>query len=87
MPDIEDELEADLEDAGEIGALLPAAKVFELTVSRKAQGSRLDCHIVSQIPDLSRSLVQKSIEAGKATVNGVPAKASYKVRSGRSHSC
>ncbi|HYV35394.1 MAG TPA: RluA family pseudouridine synthase [Gemmataceae bacterium] len=73
------ETEDDLEDEPEL--LLPA-KVFEFTVSRKAQGSRLDSHIVSQLPDLSRSLVQRSIESGKVTVNGSPAKASYKVRPG-----
>jgi 23S rRNA pseudouridine1911/1915/1917 synthase len=61
--------------------LLPA-KVFEFPVSRKAEGKRVDAHIVSQLPDLSRSLVQKSIEAGKVTVNGVPCKASYKIRAG-----
>jgi 23S rRNA pseudouridine1911/1915/1917 synthase len=69
------------EDADEIGDLLPA-KVFEFTASRKAGGSRLDAHIVSQLTDLSRSLVQKTIEAGKVTVNGVPCKASYKIRAG-----
>jgi 23S rRNA pseudouridine1911/1915/1917 synthase len=66
------------EDAGD---LLPA-KVFEFTVSRKAEGKRVDAHIAAQLPDLSRALVQKSIEAGKVTVNGVPCKASYKIRAG-----
>jgi 23S rRNA pseudouridine1911/1915/1917 synthase len=61
---------------------LAPAKVFEFVISRKAQGSRLDAHTVVLLPDLSRSLVQKSIEAGKITVNGLPAKASYKVRAG-----
>jgi 23S rRNA pseudouridine1911/1915/1917 synthase len=63
------------------GPVLPA-KVYDFPVSRKASGSRLDAFIVSQLPDLSRSLIQKSIEAGKVTVNGQPAKASYKVRAG-----
>jgi 23S rRNA pseudouridine1911/1915/1917 synthase len=76
LADFEDDYEDESDEF-----LLPA-KVFEFTVSRKAQGSRLDSHIVSQLPDLSRSLVQKSIEAGKATVNGATAKASYKIRSG-----
>jgi 23S rRNA pseudouridine1911/1915/1917 synthase len=70
-----------LDDEEDAEELLPA-KVFEFTVSRKAEGSRVDAHIVSQLPDLSRSLVQKSIEAGKVTVNGVPCKASYKIRAG-----
>jgi 23S rRNA pseudouridine1911/1915/1917 synthase len=76
LPDDDlDELDDDL------GELLPA-KVFDFIISRKAHGSRLDAHIVSLLPDLSRSLIQKSIESGKVTVNGQPAKASYKVRPG-----
>jgi 23S rRNA pseudouridine1911/1915/1917 synthase len=77
LPDEQEPLLPD-EDLEE---LLPA-KVFNFVVSRKADGSRLDAHIAGQLPDLSRSLVQKSIEAGKVTVNGLPAKASYKVRAG-----
>jgi 23S rRNA pseudouridine1911/1915/1917 synthase len=79
MPEFEDDYEGELDNEDEL--VLPA-KVFEFTVSRKAQGSRLDSHIVSQLPDLSRSLVQKSIAGAKVTVNGAPAKASYKVRPG-----
>jgi 23S rRNA pseudouridine1911/1915/1917 synthase len=75
----EDEDEAGHEDDAE---LLLAAKVFEITVSRKAQGTRLDAHIAHQLPDLSRSLIQKSIEGGKVTVNGAAAKSSYKIRAG-----
>jgi 23S rRNA pseudouridine1911/1915/1917 synthase len=63
-------------------ALLLPAKVFDFVISRKAHGTRLDAHIVNLLPDLSRSLIQKSIESGKVTVNGLPAKASYKVRPG-----
>jgi 23S rRNA pseudouridine1911/1915/1917 synthase len=80
MIDIEDELEGELEAEGE--ELLLPAKVFEFNVSRKPQGTRLDQFIVSQMPDISRSVVQRSIETDKVTVNGVPAKASYKVRLG-----
>ena len=77
--DIEDEYD-DIPD--EDGELLLPAKVFEFTASRKAHGTRLDAHIVIQLPDLSRSQIQKSIEAGKVTVNGAAAKASYRVRPG-----
>jgi 23S rRNA pseudouridine1911/1915/1917 synthase len=76
LPD-DDELDDDLEG----GELLPA-KVFEFAISRKAQGARLDAHLAALLPDLSRSLLRKTIDAGKVTVNGVPAKASYKVRPG-----
>ncbi len=55
-------------------------RVAELTVRRKVEGTRLDQYLVSMFPDFSRSVVQKAIEAGGVTVNGGPAKASYKVR-------
>jgi 23S rRNA pseudouridine1911/1915/1917 synthase len=64
------------------GELLHAAKVFEFSASRKGQGTRLDAYIVIQLPDVSRSQIQKTIEAGKVTVNGAVAKASYKIRAG-----
>jgi 23S rRNA pseudouridine1911/1915/1917 synthase len=55
---------------------------LELTVRHKSEGGRLDQYLVGQLADLSRSLVQKAIEAGAVTVNDAPAKASYKVRGG-----
>lgn len=53
---------------------------LEVTVSHKTEGIRLDQYLVSQLPDLSRSLIQKAIEAGQVTVNNKLVKASYKVR-------
>jgi 23S rRNA pseudouridine1911/1915/1917 synthase len=53
-----------------------------LTVRRKTEGLRLDQYLVSAFPDVSRSLVQKLIESGAATVNCNLTKASYKVRNG-----
>jgi 23S rRNA pseudouridine1911/1915/1917 synthase len=82
MIDFETDDESLYDDEVEDSTALLPAKVFEFVVSRKAQGSRLDAHIVKQIPSLSRSLVQKSIEAGKVMVNGVAAKASYRIRAG-----
>ena len=43
---------------------------------------RLDKFLASQVPDLSRSAAQRLVESGAATVNGEPAKASYKVTPG-----
>jgi 23S rRNA pseudouridine1911/1915/1917 synthase len=54
----------------------------DLTVKRKAEGLRLDQYLVSVFPGYSRSVIQKVIDAGAVTVNGTPAKASYKVRYG-----
>jgi 23S rRNA pseudouridine1911/1915/1917 synthase len=79
----EDSLPDDLDDLddGESEVLLPA-KVFDFVISRKAQGTRLDAHLATLLPDISRSLIQKTITQGKVTVNGLPAKASYKVHAG-----
>jgi 23S rRNA pseudouridine1911/1915/1917 synthase len=59
-----------------------SANALELTVKRKVEGTRLDQYLVIMFPDYSRSVVQKVIEAQAVTVNGVPAKASYKIRYG-----
>jgi 23S rRNA pseudouridine1911/1915/1917 synthase len=62
----------------------PAAggKAIDLTAKRKVEGQRLDQYLVSMFSDLSRSVIQKVIDAGGVIVNGVAAKASYKVRQG-----
>ena len=57
-----------------------AARVIELTTKRKVEGLRLDQYLAAMFPDLSRSVIQKVIEAGGVTVNAASAKASYKVR-------
>jgi 23S rRNA pseudouridine1911/1915/1917 synthase len=63
--------------------VLPADdRLAEVTVKHKTEGGRLDQYLAGQFPDLSRSVVQKAIEAGGVTVNGAAAKASYKVRFG-----
>jgi 23S rRNA pseudouridine1911/1915/1917 synthase len=49
---------------------------------RKVEGLRLDQYLVTQFPDYSRSLIRKAIDAGSVLINGVTAKASYKVRNG-----
>lgn len=45
-------------------------------------GERLDRHIVSQQPDLSRSQVQKLLREGCITVNGLVERAAYQVQAG-----
>jgi 23S rRNA pseudouridine1911/1915/1917 synthase len=54
--------------------------VIDLIARRKVEGLRLDQYLASMFSDLSRSAIQKVIDAGGVTVNGLPAKASYKVR-------
>ena len=58
----------------------PENRILDLTVGRKTEGLRLDQYLVGMFPDYSRSVVQKVIDAGGVTVNGQPAKASYRVR-------
>jgi 23S rRNA pseudouridine1911/1915/1917 synthase len=57
-------------------------KAVELTARLKVDGVRLDQYLVSMFPDYSRSVFQKAIDADAVTVNGQPAKASYRVRNG-----
>src|SRR5438876_219653 len=53
---------------------------IDLTVKRKVEGTRLDQYLVLMFSDLSRSAIQRIIEAGAVLVNGHPGKASYKIR-------
>src|SRR5262245_48081882 len=55
-------------------------QIVELDAKCKAEGIRLDQYLVGQFSDLSRSTIQKAIDAGAVLVNGQPTKASYKVR-------
>src|SRR5436853_1926062 len=56
------------------------AKVIDLTAKRKVEGIRLDQYLTTMFPDYSRSVVRKVIDSGAVSVNGKPAKASYRVR-------
>src|SRR5438445_11985730 len=55
---------------------------IDLIAKRKVEGLRLDQYLVGMFPDLSRSVLQKVIDAGGVLVNGNASKASYKVRYG-----
>ena len=57
-------------------------QVIEHTARLKLDGVRLDSYLVSIFADLSRSTLQRVIDAGGVSVNGRVAKASYKVRHG-----
>src|SRR5215470_9838482 len=57
-------------------------RVVELVAKCRSETPRLDLYLVSTFPDYSRSVVQRVLAAGGVTVNGKPAKASYKVRHG-----
>jgi len=57
-------------------------KPVDLFVNGKSAGVRLDQYLVSTFPGHSRSSIQKVIEAPAVTVNGQPAKPSYRLRDG-----
>jgi len=48
----------------------------------REEKGRLDRFLAEQVPDVSRSAMQRLIGEGQVTVNGEPSKASYKVRPG-----
>src|SRR6516165_92848 len=60
----------------------PERRVIELTAKCRLDDARLDQYLASVLPDLSRSVVRRVIDAGGVAVNGKIAKASYKVRHG-----
>jgi 23S rRNA pseudouridine1911/1915/1917 synthase len=60
----------------------PGEYPIDHVVKLKADGQRLDQYLAARFPDFSRSLIRKAIDAGTVTVNGAPAKASYKARTG-----
>lgn len=53
-----------------------------LTIPAEAAGQRLDAWLTAQLPELSRSHVQKLIEQGSALLDGRPAKPSSRVSGG-----
>jgi 23S rRNA pseudouridine1911/1915/1917 synthase len=55
----------------------------ELTVSDDAEGVRLDRFLVSVLPNLSRSHIQRLIKDGLVTVSGKPAKSNLAMKIGQ----
>jgi len=56
--------------------------IHEFSVPEGEKIERLDIFLTGQLPDMSRSHIQKLIAAGQATVQGKVAKANLKLRSG-----
>lgn len=52
------------------------------TATDEDAGTRIDRVLAERFPDYSRSQIQRAIEAGTLTVNGVSAKSNYKVGAG-----
>ena len=55
-------------------------RIIELIAESK--GDRLDKLLVAHAPEVSRSTLQRLIDEGWITVNGVPVKANYRIRPG-----
>ncbi len=53
-------------------------------VSPQARGERLDQHLASTFPDLTRARLKTLIDSGRALVDGKPAKPSRRLRGGES---
>lgn len=54
----------------------------QIELQASVSGPRLDKFLADSVADLSRSAAQRLIDAGQVSVNGEPAKASYKVKAG-----
>lgn len=61
---------------------MSSGNVIEIRARVRGEALRLDQFLTQQLPDVSRSLIRKAIDAGSITVNGELTKASYRVRSG-----
>src|SRR5438552_5196996 len=83
-PRVNPKLESRIYPMDLIQPATPAAadRAVELVAKCRSENPRLDQYLVSTFPDFSRSVVRRVIDAGGVTVNGRPAKASYKVRHG-----
>jgi len=55
-------------------------RIIELYVAET--GQRIDKHIADEMPELSRSVVQRLIKQGRVTVGGEATKSSYRVEAG-----
>lgn len=61
---------------------MAAREPVEIVARIKGEPLRLDQFLAQQLPDVSRSLIRKAVDADAVTVNGSLTKASYKVRPG-----
>ena len=53
-----------------------------LTVSPEEAGVRIDKYLAEQLPDITRSYLQKLLKDGSVQMNGTPVKASTKTAAG-----
>ena len=58
------------------------AEPCDFVIKARIEGKRIDAYLVSRFPDYSRTVIQRTIEAGAVLVNGKPAKTAQKIREG-----
>jgi 23S rRNA pseudouridine1911/1915/1917 synthase len=63
------------------GALANATQT--LVVPSEAEGARLDMFLAHRLPQYSRTLLARSVNAGRVTIDGETARSSYRVRAGQ----
>lgn len=56
------------------------SNVYKITVDEASEGIRIDKLIVDKIPELTRNSVQKLLDSGNMTVNGIVRTKSYKTK-------
>lgn len=59
-----------------------SARIIKLAVAPEEACKRLDRFLAAQLPELSRVRIQSLVDHGRVTVNGAPAKRSYRVENG-----
>lgn len=52
---------------------MPSDKIYRIIVDEESAGQRIDSFLSENIPDLSRSRIQKAVRSGEVLVDGVPA--------------
>ena len=57
-------------------------ELFFTTITAEESGERIDALLARSLPDLTRSRLQKLIEAGRVTVGNVPVKKNYRCSAG-----
>ena len=55
-------------------------KEYSFTVTEDEEGTRVDKYLAELLPDMSRSFIQKLIEAGNLSVSGKSVKSNYKLK-------
>ena len=61
---------------------MPSPVIHKLAVAESDVGNRLDRHLATQLPELSRTRIQELIEAGLVLVDGKPSKGAHRLRAG-----